>query len=63
MGLTNTILIVIGIIVIIIGLATLINPNFSRLINAPGGPRLKATIALIIGAIIIFIGFIIQIPS
>jgi hypothetical protein len=60
MALTNTILIVVGIIVTIIGLAAFINPNFSRLINAPGGPKLKATIALIIGFIILIIGLIYQ---
>jgi hypothetical protein len=52
MALANTILIIVGIIVIIIGLAAFLNPNFSRLINAPGGPRLKASIAMIIGIVI-----------
>ncbi len=40
-----------------------INPNFARYINAPGGPRLKATIALIVGIIIIIIGLTIEIPQ
>ena len=62
MGLTNTVLLIVGIIVIIIGVAAFINPNFARLINAPGGPRLKAIIALIIGFIILFIGVSYQIP-
>ncbi len=60
MSLSNTILIVAGIIVIIIGLAAFINPNFSRLINAPGGPRLKASIAIIVGVILSIIGLIIK---
>ena len=63
MGLANTILIISGVFVIIIGLAAFINPNFSRLINAPGGPRLKASIALIAGVILLFIGLVIQLPS
>ena len=63
MGLANTILIISGVIVMIIGLAAFINPNFSRLINAPGGPRLKASIALIAGVILLFIGLVIQLPS
>ena len=63
MGLANTILIIAGIIVIIIGLAAFINPNFSRLINAPGSPRLKAVIALIAGVILLIVGLIIQLPS
>jgi hypothetical protein len=62
MGLTNTILIIVGIIVSIIGLVAFINPNFSRLINAPGSPRLKASIALIAGVIILIIGIIYQLP-
>ena len=63
MALANTILIVVGIIVIVIGLATFINPNFSRLINAPGGPRLKGSIAMIVGVILLIIGLVIQLPS
>ena len=63
MDLTNIIMIIVGIIVIIIGIAGFINPNFTRLINAPGSPRLKAIIALIAGFIILLIGLIIQIPN
>ena len=63
MTFTNTIIIIVGIIVIIIGLAAFINPNFSRLINFPGSPRFKASIAFIIGIIIIIIGLIIEIPG
>ena len=63
MSLANTILIVVGIIVIIIGLAAFINPTFSRLINAPGSPRLKASIDMIVGVILLIIGLIIQLPS
>ena len=63
MELVNTILIIVGIIVIIIGIAAFLNPNFSRLINAPGGPRLKASIAMIVGIIIFLIGLIAQLPN
>ena len=63
MDITNTILLIVGIIVIIIGISAFINPNFARLINAPGGPRLKAIIALIVGIIIIVISMVIQIPG
>jgi hypothetical protein len=62
-ALANTILIVVGIIVIIIGIAAFLNPNFSRLINAPGSPRLKASIAMIVGVIILLIGLIIQLTG
>jgi hypothetical protein len=63
MALANTILIIAGIIVIIIGLAAFINPNFSSLINAPGSPRLKASIALIVGVILLIIGLIYQLSG
>ena len=62
MGLTNTILIICGAIVSLFGIAAFLNPNFGRWINAPGGPRLKAAIALIVGIIIIIIGLTIEIP-
>ena len=63
MGITNTILIVVGVIVVLVGIAAFINPNFSRLINAPGSPRLKAIIAMIVGIVILLVGMIIQLPS
>ena len=63
MSITNTILVIVGIFVVIIGLLSFINPTFSRLINAPGGSKLKAIIAFIIGLIIIIIGFIVQLPG
>jgi hypothetical protein len=52
-----------GVIVTIIGVAGFLNPNFTKIINAPGGPRLKAIIAIIIGIIIIGAGLLIEIPS
>ena len=63
MALTNIVLIIVGIIVIIIGLTAIINPNFSRLINFPGGPILKAGVAIIVGIIILIISVIIELPS
>jgi len=63
MGLTNTILIICGSIVSLFGIAAFLNPNFARWINAPGGPRLKAAIALIVGIIIIIIGLTIEIQQ
>ena len=63
MGITNIILIIVGALVTLIGLASFLNPNIARLINAPGGPRLKAIIAMIIGVIIIVAGLVIQLPA
>jgi hypothetical protein len=62
MGITNMIIIIVGIIVIIIGLAAFLNPNFARIINAPGGPKLKATIALVVGIIMILFGLFTSLP-
>ncbi len=63
MGLTNTILIICGVVASLFGIAAFLNPNFARWINAPGGPRLKATISLIVGVIIIIIGLTIEMPQ
>jgi len=60
---TNTILIIIGAIVTIIGIAGFLNPNFTKIINAPGGPRLKAIIAIVAGLIILIAGLLIEIPA
>ena len=48
---------IIGILIIGIGLATLLNPNFSRLINLPGDPRLKAILSIIVGIILIILNY------
>lgn len=63
MGITNTILIVVGVFVTLIGLAAFFNPSLTRWINAPGGPKLKAIIAMIIGIILIIAGLVIQLPA
>ena len=58
MEMINIVVIIIGIIVTIIGIATFINPNFAKLINFPGSPQLKAIVAIIVGLIILIFGFI-----
>jgi hypothetical protein len=63
MDTTNTIVVVVGVIVLLFGTAAFFNPNWARWINIPGGPRLKAIAAFIIGIIIIILGFTIQIPT
>ena len=55
----NIVLIIVGAIVSLIGVAAFLNPNFSKLINVPGGPKLKAIVAIIIGLIILITGLII----
>jgi hypothetical protein len=60
MGITNTILIVAGVIVALFGIGAFLHPNLARWINAPGTPIIKAIIALVIGIIIIIVGFVFQ---
>ena len=59
----NTILIIIGSIVALIGIIAFFVPALTRIINAPGGSRLKAIVALITGIIMILIGLIVEIPT
>ena len=54
----NIIALVVGIIVLLIGIFSFINPNISRLINIPGGDHFKAIAASIVGVIIIIASFI-----
>ena len=63
MEIVNLITLIVGFIVILIGIAAFINPNFARIINAPGSPRLKAIIAMVAGVIIVIISLIVQFPS
>jgi Kef-type K+ transport system membrane component KefB len=59
----NIILIIVGLIVILFGIGAFINPNFSRWINAPGSPRLKATIAIVVGIILLIVSVIYKVPN
>ena len=60
MDFTNTILITVGVIVLLFGVAAFINPSFARWINAPGGPRLKALIAIVVGVILVIVSLIVR---
>ena len=62
MEIVNIILLVTGLIILLFGIGAFLNPNLARWINAPGGPRLKAIIAAIVGIILIVISIIIKIP-
>ena len=63
MDMGNVIILVVGAIVILFGIGAFLNPNLSRWINAPGGPKLKGSIAMIVGVILIIIGLIVKIPA
>jgi len=53
----NIIAILLGIIVVLIGIGTIVYPPLARLINFPGDDRIKGFAAIIIGIIIIVVGF------
>ena len=63
MEIANIITIVVGVIVASIGVTAFFNPNFARIINIPGSPRLKAIVALIVGIIIAIVGLFVQLPN
>ena len=63
MEIANTILLIVGIIVLIFGIGAFFNPNFARWINAPGSPKLKAIIAIIVGAILVVISLVVNLPN
>ncbi len=62
MNIINTVFTAIGIIVLLIGILAFFNPNWTRWINFPGGPKIKAIGAAITGFIFIIIGLLIEVP-
>ena len=54
----NIILLIVGLIVLLFGIGAFLNPNFARWINAPGGPRLNAIIAIVVGIILMIVSVI-----
>jgi len=63
MAIPNLILIIVGAIIVLLGIGTLLNPNIERLINLPVGATVKALISLVIGVIIIIMGFVVTIAG
>ncbi len=63
MAAVNYILILLGVIVTLIGVISIFFPGLTRIINAPGGPRVKSIIAIIVGIVIFFIGLLVNIPT
>ncbi len=61
MGTANIILIITGIIVVLFGIGAFLNPNLTRWINAPGGPKIKSIVAIVVGIIPLVIGYTIEI--
>jgi len=56
----NTVLIIVGALLILLGVLTIFIPNLLRIINVPGGPKLKATVSIVIGLILIVVGISVQ---
>lgn len=63
MEIANTILLIAGVIVLFFGIGAFFNPNVARWINAPGGPRLKAMIAIVVGIILVVVSLVVYLPS
>jgi len=63
MEIANTILLIAGAFVLFFGIGAFFNPNVARWINVPGGPRLKAMTALIVGIILIVVSLVVYLPS
>lgn len=63
MEVVNLVLVIVGSLVALIGIISFFVPALTRIINAPGGPRLKAIVALITGIILVLIGLIVEIPT
>ncbi|MFO8078411.1 MAG: hypothetical protein R6U21_07215 [Thermoplasmatota archaeon] len=53
----NIILLIVGLIILLIGIGSFINPNIARWINLPGTKQIKAIAATIIGIIMIILSF------
>lgn len=60
MSTTNIIVAIVGIIVTLFGIGALLKPNIARWINVPGGPRMKAFVAIIVGIILIASGILVS---
>jgi len=63
MTIINYIFLIIGCLIILIGALSIFFPGLTRIINAPGGPRVKSIIAIIVGIIILVVGLIANIPA
>ena len=62
MTITNYILIIVGGLVVFVGILSIFFPGLTRIINAPGGERIKSIIAIIIGLILLLIGIVFDLP-
>ena len=62
MSVLNTIFLIIGTALIIVGTVSFLLPGLTRFINAPGGPKLKASIAMVIGIFFLVLSLFVEMP-
>ena len=62
MYLLNTIFLIVGISISILGVVSFFLSALTKFINAPGGPKLKAIIATSIGIFFILLSLFIEMP-
>lgn len=55
---TTILLPILGAIIILFGIASLMNPNLARWINLPGEAHLKAIVSIIVGIVLIILYFV-----
>jgi len=62
MYLMNTFFLIVGIGLILFGIAGFFIEGLTRFMNAPGGPKMKAVICAIIGLIFLLLSFLVEMP-
>ena len=62
MSALNTIFLIIGTVLVIVGAVSFLLPGLTRFINSPGGPKLKAVISMSIGIFFILLGLLVEMP-
>jgi len=63
MNTLNLIFLIVGIIVTALGFASLVFPSLTQFINSPGGPRIKAVVAICVGIILLLVGVFTTMPA
>ena len=62
MEFVNIIFLLVGVFTLILGIVSMLNPNLTRFINFPGGPRIKAMVAISTGVLFCILAFIVDLP-
>ena len=62
MYLMNTFFSILGIGLLLLGIAGFFIEGFTRFMNAPGGPKMKALICATIGLVFLLLGLLVDMP-